>query len=164
MSEEIVEFESNENQDRFLVLFFNCIYFDCDFEKSWSLTARKIVFNEETQLKEFCYLVQIKSCCHSLSILTLWVNQTYLANSRTYKLIEKFEKNLIEHNLIEAHDPNIHESLEYCDSIVDELFNDSNNLKVSYEDYEWLMRKYDPAHEYFGQKNCVNINNLENMF
>lgn len=166
MCEEIVDFNLEENRDRFLVLFFNCIYFNCDFDKSWSLIARKIIFNSETQCKEFCYLVQIKSCCHDLSLLTLWVNQAYLANSTTSSLIEKFEKNLLQNNQIEirgAHEPNIQESIEYCDAIIDELFNDSNNIKVAYEDYEWLMRKYDPNHEYFGQKSTVNINNLENM-
>lgn len=164
MIEEIVECNPEENNERFLVLFFNCIYFDCDFDQSWELISRKIVYNNETQKKEFCYLVRIKCCCHGLPLLNLWVNQAYLNNSRTRSLIEKFDKYLLlGHDFGNAQEPNIQETIHYCDSIVDELFNDSNNIQICYEDYEWLMRKYDPEHEYFGQKNNVNANNLENI-
>ncbi|RNA10704.1 hypothetical protein BpHYR1_019226 [Brachionus plicatilis] len=166
MIEEIVEINLEENKERFLVLLFNCIYYNCDLDKSWSLIARKIVFNQETQNKEFCYLVQIKLCCHDLSLLTLWVNQSYLTNSKTRHLIEKFEKNLLRNNLRGSREPNIEESIEYCDTIIDELFTDSNKINVAYEDYEWLMRKYDPGHEYFNQKENLSFksNNLGFIF
>lgn len=163
MIQELVEFNPEENNERFLVLFFNCIYFNCDFDKSWSLISRKIVFNYETQKKEFSYLVQIKSCCHDLPLLSLWVNQAYLNNSRTRNLIVKFDRYLLMgNNFGYFQEPNIQETKDYCDSIVDELFCDSNNIRISYTDYEWLMRKYDPEHNFFGQKDNVNINNLEN--
>ncbi|RNA37031.1 hypothetical protein BpHYR1_017459 [Brachionus plicatilis] len=86
-------------------------------DRSWSIIVRKIVINQETQNKEFCYFLQIKN---------------------------KFRGYL---------EPNKEESIEYCDKIIDELYNDSNQLAYEpYEDYEWQMRKYDPVHEYLNQK------------
>ncbi|RNA11914.1 hypothetical protein BpHYR1_042772, partial [Brachionus plicatilis] len=64
-------------------------------------------------------------------------------------ILRTFEKKLLRSKLRGYLEPNIEESIEYCDKIIDELYNDSNQIRVAYEDYEWPMRKYGPVHEYF---------------
>ncbi|RNA14661.1 hypothetical protein BpHYR1_044469 [Brachionus plicatilis] len=132
MEEEVIDINLEENKDRFFVLLFNCIYYKCNTERSWSIIARKIVINQETQKHEFCYLVQIKSCCHDWSLLTLWVDQSWMEDSDrqlTEKLILKFEQNLRKNKLRGYLRPNIEESINYCDKIIDEFYNDSHQLR-----------------------------------
>ncbi|RNA35772.1 hypothetical protein BpHYR1_004512 [Brachionus plicatilis] len=70
--------------------------------------TRKKVINQETQNKEFCYLVQIKS------LLTLWIDNIWTEDS---------DRRLTERNKLRRYlNPNIKESINYCDKIIDELY------------------------------------------
>ncbi|CAF0816066.1 unnamed protein product [Brachionus calyciflorus] len=165
MTEEVVELGLEQNKDRYLVLLFNCLYFDCDIEKTWSILSRNLVFNSLVNKNEFAYLLCISNCCHNVtSELNIWVSESDLKSTKTEFLIQKYELNLLKNNSSEiSEDINLEKTLEYCDKILDELYKDSNNVKVHYEDYQWLMRAYDRNHLFYGQKPNLNVHDIENQ-
>ena len=70
MIEEIIGDNLEDNCDRLLILIFNCLYFECDIQKSWSVTSRKMVYNSEKNQREFVYFLEISNCCHHLPKLS----------------------------------------------------------------------------------------------
>ena len=165
-----------QNRDRFLVIFANCLFNNCNIDMCWHIESKKI---KHPLSQEYLYLLK-PNCCEAFRH-GLWVCKRDLAEQRLGKLIDAFEvytssmekmsrvdlnnnknwavnlkKNVSEccldlNNMEDMFEYNTEETIKLCDQIIDDLFEFSNNVNVEYSDFEKFMLS---PYDCYEQSNC----------
>ena len=83
------------------------------------------------------------NCCQVFNI-DLWVNKADLLEQQLSKLEGDFDKNdenyTSELRIDENKEDSSLETDKKCDALIQDLFEDSNNVNISYDDFDWFMR------------------------
>jgi hypothetical protein len=156
--------EETQRADRFLIMLSNCLYNKCEIDKHWFVDQKRTIRatgNDQSQ-----FLVKPK-CCKSFKD-GLWVSHSQLKQQNMTRLTDNFENNVLK----ESHDKDnksnqingSNETEDFCDRLLNELFMDSNNIQVRYDDFAWLMRHYDASHQFYMRELDSNLSGLENQF
>lgn len=142
----ILETTNQINVDRFTIMLFNCMYYNCDINKSWYILGSQLNYNRYDDQPYFSYF--IKSCCCIKFNSGLWVSEEIIKDQNLNFLILKFNNKEVPNNISQLYISNI-DTISVCDKMIDFLFEDSNHIKLCFDDFDWLMRYFDPNHLHY---------------
>ena len=120
MSDEYLDnYNFESDTDRYKLMRFNCLYYNCNTENTWSINGSKLVFNYEREEKEFAYHLKA-NCCRRFKS-GLWVSEHDLKDHNLQVLIYDFNNNQNIFSSSSKHSIDV-DSIEYCDRIIKEMF------------------------------------------